>query len=370
MKKTMGFFTGARSDYGIMKNLIKDVEKLGVFDTQIYVSGIHLLEKFGNTIKEIENDGFGKYSVIQAFDEDNEPGYKEFSKIIETLSKVLQQEPPDVMFLIGDRFESYAAALACHFCEIPVIHSGGGTITKGANDNIYRYNISNLATYHFATSKGNYERLLSLPIIVDENVFFTGSYAIDGINEFKKNPLSVAEIVPGLNSGEFCLVTFHSVTQSKENVADIMDAVIRKILSYGKQVLLTYPNNDPGYQDILNIIEKWKSNENVFVREHLGAVGYYAALRECLMIIGNSSSGIIEAPYFNKIVFNIGSRQEGRETDESVITLPCDETLVLNLLGQYLNQSITEKKCNNIYGDGDALVKIRKILSEHILPRI
>lgn len=370
MKKTIGFFTGARSDYGIMKNLIKDVQELGIYNTRIYVSGIHLLEKFGNTFKEIESDGVGEYSVIKAFDEENEPSYKEFAKIIETLSKELQHEAPDVMFLIGDRFEAYAAALACHFCEIPIIHSGGGTITKGANDNIYRYNISNLATYHFATSKGNYERLLRLPVINDENVFFTGSFAIDGINEFKRNPLPVTEIVPGLESGHFCLVTFHSVTQSKENVVEIMDEVIQKILSKGKQVLLTFPNNDPGYQRIINVIEKWKSNPNVFVREHLGAVGYYAALRECLMIIGNSSSGIIEAPYFNKTVFNIGDRQEGREADDSVITMPCDKTVVLNLLEKYLNQKSTEVTCNNIYGEGDALLKIRKILSEHILPRI
>lgn len=370
MKKTIGFFTGARSDYGIMKNLIKEVQESNIFDQRIYVSGIHLLEKFGNTVEEIKNDCFGEYTVIEAFNEENEPGYKEFSKIIDLLSENLQQDAPDVMFLLGDRFETYAAALACHFCEVPIIHSGGGTITKGAYDNIYRYNISNLATYHFATSKGNYNKLLALPVTVDDNIFFTGSFAIDAINEFKRNPTSVTEIVTGLDSRNFCLITFHSVTQSKENVAEVMDGVIQKILSKGKQVLLTYPNNDPGYQDILDVIEKWKSNKNVFVREHLGAIGYYAALRDCLMVIGNSSSGIVEAPYFNKTVINIGARQEGREADESIITIPCDKTMVLNLLEEHLNKNEIQVSCNNIYGDGESLIKIRKILSEHILPKI
>lgn len=370
MKKTIGFFTGARSDYGIMKNLIKEVQGADIFDQRIYVSGIHLLKKFGNTVEEIKNDGFGEFTVIEAFDEQNEPGYKEFSKIIDSLCQNLQKDAPDVMFLLGDRFETYAAALACHFCEVPIIHSGGGTITKGAYDNIYRYNISNLATYHYATSKGNYNRLLGLPVTVDDNIFFTGSFAIDAINEFKNNPRPIQEIVPGLESGNFCLITFHSATRAKENVAEMMNEVILKVLSSGKQVLLTYPNNDPGYKQILEVIEKWRSKNNVFVREHLGANGYYAALKDCLMVIGNSSSGIVEAPYFNKTVINIGTRQEGREADESIITVPCDKAIVLNLLKELLNGSEMQFSCNNIYGDGEALIKIRKILSDHILPKI
>ena len=370
MKKIIGFFTGARSDYGIMKNLIKDIKEYDEFDQRIYVSGMHLLKKFGNTVEEIKNDGFGEFTVIEAYNEQNEPGYKEFSKIIDLLCQNLQKDAPDVMFLLGDRFETYAAALACHFCEVPVIHSGGGTITKGAHDNIYRYNISNLATYHFATSKGNYKRLLGLPTTVDENVFFTGSFAIDAINEFKRNPKSIHEIVPGLVNRNFCLITFHSDTKSRQNVAEIMDEVILKILSNGTQVLLTYPNNDPGYKKILNVIEKWKSNKDVFIREHLGSIGYYAALRDCMMIIGNSSSGIIEAPYFNKTVINIGTRQEGREADDSIITIPCDKAVVLNLLEKKLSDSKVHLPNNNIYGNGKALIKIREILSEHILPKI
>jgi UDP-N-acetylglucosamine 2-epimerase len=150
----------------------------------------------------------------------------------------------------------------------------------------------------------------------------------------------------------------------------MMDEVILKVLSSGKQVLLTYPNNDPGYKQILEVIEKCRPKKNVFVREHLGANGYYAALKDCLMVIGNSSSGIVEAPYFNKTVINIGTRQEGREADESITTVPCDKAIVLNLLEKLLNGSEMQFSCNNIYGDGEALIKIRKILSDHILPKI
>jgi UDP-hydrolysing UDP-N-acetyl-D-glucosamine 2-epimerase len=371
MKKTIGFFTGARSDYGIMKNLIREIQDSDIFEYRIYVSGIHLLDKFGKTIEEIIKDGFGENIVIiEAFEEQNEPGYFEFSKIINSLSICLGKNAPDVMFLLGDRFETYAAALACHFSAIPIIHSGGGTITKGANDNIYRYNISNLATYHFATSEGNYQRLLGLPVTENENVFFTGSFAIDAIQEFNRNPKSIHDTIPGLNVGDFCLITFHSVTKSKENVAEIMDEVILKILSLNKQALITYPNNDPGYKHILEIIEKWKTNKNVFVREHLGSIGYYAALRDCKLIIGNSSSGIVEAPYFNKTVINIGSRQEGREADESIITVPCKKNAVLQLLEEHLGDKKYNVYCNNIYGNGEALIKIRKILSDYLLPKI
>ncbi len=370
MKKKIGFFTGARSDYGIMKNLIREIQKSDFLDERIYVSGIHLLEKFGNTIEEIRKDGNQELIIIEAFEEQNEPGYKEFTKIINLLSESFQNKSPDTMFLLGDRFETYAAAVACHLAEIPIIHFGGGTITKGAYDNIYRYNISNLATYHFATSKGNFNRLLELPVTQNENIFFTGSIAIDAIKKFKMNPTPIQEIVPGLTKNKFCLITFHSVTQSKENVAEVMDEIIGKVLQRNKQVLITYPNNDPGYKQILEVIEKWKLEKNVFVREHLGAIGYYAALRDCILVIGNSSSGIVEAPYFNKKVINIGTRQEGREADESIISVPCDTSLVLNLLEENLLKDRTKVPYSNIYGDGNALAKIRQIIIEHILPQI
>jgi UDP-hydrolysing UDP-N-acetyl-D-glucosamine 2-epimerase len=363
MTKTIAFFTGARSEYGIMKNLIFEINLNSNFEYKVYVSGLHLLASFGNTVDEIENDGIHVHQKIHAFKEGQEPGAHEFSTILNELSHVLKSDQPDALFVIGDRPETYAAVLAAHFVKIPVIHSGGGTLTKGAVDNIYRYNISNLATYHFATSKGNYNRLKSQAAIDEKNVFHTGSFAIDAIMKFKQKPKSISEWVPSLNASNFCLMTFHSVTQNVEDIPAIMNASISFILSKGSQVLLTYPNNDPGYQAIIKEIETWKDHEHVFIVNHLGAQGYYAALNECRFVIGNSSSGIVEAPYFNKQVINIGSRQEGREADDSITTVEAQADIVLKILEQKFNENWIEINSNHIYGDGDTLQKIAVLLN-------
>lgn len=365
MTKSIGFFTGARSDYGIMKNFIKAIKDSENYSYHIFISGIHLLKKFGNTLDEIKSDGFSNYTIVQSFSEDHEPGYKEFIKIVNDLSELFSTKKLDAIFLLGDRFETYAAALACHFSNLPIIHSGGGTITRGAVDNIYRYNISNLATYHFATSKGNFERLKSLPVTENENIFFTGSFAIDAIRKFQLQPKPISEILPELKRGDFCLMTFHPATKSTEDIALMMDIAIKKIISCGKKVLITFPNNDPGYQKIIRVIDKWSNNEDVVIREHLGAIGYYSALNDCYMVIGNSSSGIVEAPYFDKPVLNIGSRQEGREADEVIHTVPCVKSDVEKEI-DLIFSNFEAEKCNCIYGNGDSIERIFNILEKII----
>lgn len=367
MNKRIGFFTGARSEYGIMKNLIKEVKYSESFSYILYVSGMHLLDAFGNTIEEIKKDGFHIDGIIEAYNEDNEPGANEFAKIISKFSTILEKDAPDVLFVIGDRPETYAAVLAAHFARVPVVHSGGGTITKGALDNIYRYNISNLATYHFATSLGNYERLKKLPVIDSENVFFTGSFAIDAIKKFQKKPKSITNVLPEINKEKFCLMTFHSVTHVDEPIHEVMDNCIEYIISQDCEVLLTYPNNDPGYKSIISVIKKWEDQGSVFVVDHLGSQGYYAALNDCKFVIGNSSSGIIEASYFNKPVINIGQRQEGRETDEGVTSIVASSTVVSEVLKDKFDEGWKNIPCNNIYGDGNALGKIMNLFAKEII---
>lgn len=358
MKKTIGFFTGARSDYGIMKRLISAVASSEEFDYSIYVSGLHLLKSFGYTIDEIKADGFEIKAAIQAYKEGVEPGQKEFTLLISHLSSLLEREKPDAMFILGDRSEAYAAAIACHFAGVTIIHSGGGNLTKGAVDNIYRYNISNLSDVVLATSKGSYERLLSIPVLDEKELVFTGSLAIDAIRRYQAQPKPVTDFVPELRHGAFALMTFHPVTRSEEDIAQAMDDSLRAITSAGTTVLITYPNNDPGYQGILDIIEKWRSHGKVVIRENLGAQGYYAALNACIFVIGNSSSGLMEAPYFHKQVINIGSRQKGREHDGSVTNVDCQLKSIKEAINQGFEEGWPDAACDEIYGDGHALEQI------------
>ncbi len=366
MRSKIGFFTGARSEYGIIKKLIRSIHENDTYKYSIYVSGIHLLKKFGYTVHEIVSDGFNITAEIPVFSEDKAPGYTEFTSIINQLYNILINDNPDIVLIVGDRFESYAASIACHLANIPIVHLGGGSITKGAVDNVYRYNISNLATYHFTTSKGSYNRLLNLPNIDKNKVFFTGSVAVDSILSFKINPKPISEIIPWLKDN-FCVLTFHPVTASKEPIAEVMDATIEYILNKKFAVLITYPNNDPGYEKIINVIEKWRGSSRVFIQENLDAPNYYSALNDCSFVIGNSSSGIVEAPYFNKIIINVGSRQEGREMDVGIKTVSCGKKEITSLLDHYFRYGWCNVEGTNIFGDGQAVSRIENILKNVIL---
>lgn len=364
MKKKIAIFTGARSEYGILKNLIRRIEQDEDLSYSLYVTGIHLLNKFGNTYQEIEKDEIKIDYKIPIFQEDIAPGVIEFANAIASFGKVLEEDQPDGVFIIGDRPEAYAMALAAHFKSVKIYHSGGGTVTKGAVDNIYRYNITNLSTYHIATSKANYERLIRLPVIEKKEVFFTGSFAIDAIQRFLFAPKEISEFLPQLDGKRYCLMTFHPVTFNKEDISGLMRLSIDTIISQGYDILLTYPNNDPGYELILEEIDRWENHPNIVIIENLGALRYYASLYSCSFVIGNSSSGIIEAPYFHKPVINIGTRQHGRECDKSVNNVSANPSLVKQVILKGFKEKWKKIKNNNIYGSGNAMEQIIEILKK------
>lgn len=362
----LAFFTGARSEYGIIKKLVKTIKHEDYFEVFIIAGGLHLLKRYGYTITEIKNDNLPVAAEVPFFEENVKPDFSHFTKGITNISSHFLKNSYDAIFIVGDRFESYAAAIASHFAGIPIVHSGGGTITRGAVDNIYRYNITNLSTYHFATSKGSYKRLLSLPTIQKENVYFTGSVAVDAIKEFlSKSSCSIGSIVPGLKKNKFVLITFHPATNVREAIPQILEQTVDYISNNGFQTLITYPNNDPGADEIVKSIQKLKSDSNVFVKKSLGAMGYYTALRDCMFVLGNSSSGIIEAPYFNKYVINIGTRQDGREKDSCVFDVSTDIKLVINLLSRIFKMNLKNIPNTNMYGYGNSISQVIKILKSN-----
>jgi UDP-hydrolysing UDP-N-acetyl-D-glucosamine 2-epimerase len=361
----IAYITGARSEYSLSKAFLRGLFDDGKMHVKLYVTGIHLLKKFGCTINEIKDDGFPIHKVIPIYEEeDNEKAF-EFTNGVKCIYEALKSDDIDIAFVIGDRIEAYAASLACHFHKIPIMHSGGGNITEGAVDDIYRFNISNLAQIHLATSKSAYQRLLKLPLINRSNVYFTGSIAIDQIKEFQANPVKLSEAIPEIGNSQFCLMTFHPVTSADENIHTIMDFCIRNILEYNIKILVTYPNNDQGADNIIDLLKTWEEHPNVIIIKHLGAEKYYASLNEALFVIGNSSSGIIEAPYFQVPVINIGLRQQGREYDESVTDILPLEPQVRATIKNGFRNGWQRIKNNEFYGDGNTVSRIIKILKKY-----
>lgn len=361
----IGFITGARSEYGVMKRVIREIAADDHFDVAIVATGMHYQHKYGDTINEIRRDALAPIIDAPCYVEEERDKEKDFVLLIDTLYNVFKAKPFDVVYIIGDRLEAYGAALAAHFLKIPVAHFAGGQLTNGAVDNIYRYNISNIATIHFVTNVFAQQRLLQCPIVDRNNVYHVGSSAIDSIKEYLKNPKEANEIDGRLIRGNYALMTFHSETKgvvAKNTIPEVMDISIATILARGVKLLITYPNNDDGCEAIIKVIEKWQDNPNVVVRKNLGSEYYYTAVDNALFVIGNSSSGIIEIPYFQKYTVNIGERQAGRNAPASVISLLDDCEQVKTELDRLLDNPVCVLPQERIYGKGDSIRKIHDIL--------
>lgn len=364
----IGFITGARSEYGIMKRVIRELVADKTFDVSIVATGMHYLHKYGDTINEIRRDALAPIIDAPCYVEEERDKEKDFVLLIDTLYNVFHKYPFDVVYIIGDRLEAYGAALAAHFQKIPVAHFAGGQLTNGAVDNIYRYNISNLATLHFVTNTFAKQRLLQCPIVDGENVYHVGSSAIDSIKEYLKQPKEANEIDERLSRGNYALMTFHSETKgviAKNTIPEVMYVSIATILARGVKLLITYPNNDDGCEAIIKVIEEWQDNPDVVVRKNLGSEYYYSAVDNALFVIGNSSSGIIEIPYFQKYTINIGERQAGRNAPSSVISLPDDCEQVQKCLENILENPACTLPQEHIYGRGDSVKQIHKLLLEN-----
>lgn len=361
----IGFITGARSEYGVMKRVIREISSDDRFEVTIVATGMHYLHKYGDTIDEIRRDALAPIIDAPCYVEEDRDKEKDFIQLIDTLYNVFKGHPFDVIYIIGDRLEAYGAALAAHFLKIPVAHFAGGQLTNGAVDNIYRYNISNLATLHFVTNTFAKQRLLQCPIIDGNNVYHVGSSAIDSIKEYLKQPKEASEIDERLERGNYALMTFHSETKgaiAKNTIPEVMDVSITTILARGVKLLITYPNNDDGSEAIIKVIDKWQSNPDVVVRKNLGSEYYYTAVDNALFVIGNSSSGIIEIPYFQKYTVNIGERQAGRNAPASVISLPDDCEQIKDALNKLLDNPVCTLPQECIYGTGNSINKIHETL--------
>lgn len=363
----IGFITGARSEYGIMKPLIRSMANDSRFDVEIIATGMHFLSRYGHTIEEIYKDGLVPIIEAPCYKEESTSKKEDFIFLIDVLFNVLSDKGYDVVYLIGDRLEAYAAALAAHFLHIPIAHYAGGQITEGAVDNIYRYNISNLAAWHFATNKYAVERLNCCPVVNSNRVYLVGSSAIDAIYDYLKTPQDATEIDKRLTRNNYVLITFHSETKSMENggdsISEMLDAALQYLTSHNEYALLTYPNNDDGAMEIIKVIENWENNPLVVVRRNLGSQLYYVAVDNSKYVLGNSSSAIIEVPYFGKYSIDVGNRQKGRNAPQSVIHVSNNTAKLIEQMDRLQRNYVCTIPQEFIYGKGDSVNMIKQVFN-------
>lgn len=368
--KKIGILTGSRAEYGLLKSLMQKIKDSNQFELQIIVTGMHLMPQFGNTFEQIEEDGFFINEKVDLNHlQDSKMAISNAVSVgIRGISESLVRLKPDLLFILGDRFEAFAGATAAFILNIPIAHISGGDVTEGAIDDGFRHSITKFSYLHFTSTETYRKRVIQLGEEPDR-VFNVGSTGIDNVlnmSLLSKNELSKA-IDFDLEKPYF-LITFHPVTLSvisSEAQFIILLEVLEKHSDYN--MIFTYPNADAEGQKIINILEKFKNNKtkNIKVVPNLGTLRYLSAIKYAKVVIGNSSSGIIEVPSFKVPTINIGIRQKGRIKAETVIDCENTADAIEMAIEKAISPSFQSfcQTVENIYGDGHATDKIMNVIN-------
>lgn len=321
-------FTGTRAEYGIMSRLFRLIEDDPELQLQIVATNMHLSPEFGMTYKEIEADGFHidkKVEMLLSSDTANGT-VKSMGLATIGFADAIEDLKPDLAVILGDRYEMLCAAQACLIYKVPIAHLFGGEITEGAYDDAIRHCITKLSHLHFTSTEEYRQRVIQLGE-TPERVFHVGALGANNIRSEDVMPLSELEHSLKFKLGsKFLLVTFHPVTMENSTAAEQCDALLHALreVNDSYQLLFTLPNSDTDGRVIINKVKEYVAlnPDKAFEITSLGKKRYYSALKYATAVIGNSSSGLVEAPSFNIPTLNIGNRQEGRTRGETVIDVP------------------------------------------------
>lgn len=325
MRYSICVVTGSRAEFGLLKPLIKRLEDDEDIYTWLVVTGSHISAECGNTIQEIEAEGFSIYSTIPVLlNQDDKRGMVlSTAKTLENFADFFADNRPDMLLVLGDRFEIFAVATAAAIMGIPIAHLCGGAVTEGAVDECFRHSISKMSCLHFTTCEIYRKRVIQLGEN-PENVFNVGSLGVE--NALRMNLLSVEELEKHLGfsliENNYAIVTFHPVTFEEDTASQQANELIAAISEFPNyQFIITKANADAGGRAINQIWDlEMEKHDNWYISTSLGSRVYLSALKHATMVIGNSSSGIIEAPALHTPTVNIGDRQKGREMSQSIIS--------------------------------------------------
>lgn len=373
MKRKIAVITGTRADYGIYYHVLKEIEKHEELDLKLIACGMHLCPEFGNTINEIEKDGFiisDRFETIFAADTGAAMA-KSIGISIISMAQSFERIKPDVVLILGDRGEMLAAATAAIHMNIPVAHIHGGEVT-GTVDESIRHAITKLSHIHFPANEDSKQRIIKLGE-KEKSIFVVGAPGLDYIKKTKY--LSRKEILEKFNleDDKIFLLTQHPVTTERDLVEQQIRETLDAVVELGYQTIVSYPNSDNGGREIIKVIEEYRAKYSFLkVFRNLTQVEYLSFLEIAEVMIGNSSSGIIEAPSFKLPVVNIGTRQGTRLRANNIIDVPYGKDSVKTGINKALHDKEFKKQlenCTNPYGDGNASAKIAQILSEIKLDR-
>jgi UDP-hydrolysing UDP-N-acetyl-D-glucosamine 2-epimerase len=377
MKRAIAVFTGSRADYGLLFWLMKDIQDHDQLTLQTLVSGMHLSVKHGETWRDIEKDGFriDKQVDLQLTGDQALDIAQAVGRGVIEIAQALSDMKPDILVILGDRFEALAAAQVAHFLSIPIAHLHGGEITQGANDDATRHAITKLAHIHGVSTEQHRQRVIQMGEAPD-SVHCVGAFGLDAI---RRTPLlSRTHLLADLGFDltlPFAVFTYHPATLGNEDALTTCNNIFKALETYPQlQVLVTYPNADEGNAALIDAISqeamRWPLRVKAFAS--LGMVKYLSALQHAAFVMGNSSSGLIEAPSFGIPTVNVGIRQLGRLQAASVINTETDTLAISSAINQALSADFSEfcRTVVNPYGDGHAAQQMLAVLQTCALTNI
>lgn len=370
MKKVC-FVTAARSEYGLLKWLMKAVNDSPNFELQILVTGAHLLKSQGHTIDQIIADGFDIIKIVDAALDVNSPSSiaKSVGRMTEGIAEAFDCLKPDYVLVLGDRYELLAVCSAALIMRIPIIHLSGGDVTEGAIDDGVRNAVTMLADYHFPETNEAKDNIIRMRNRTD-HIWQVGNLGLDAF--YKETLLSREQLAESLKLScdtKWILFTYHSETKKdlKYNLETVSICLEELLRIPGVQIVATYANADFGGVQINDILEEnaKENQEKLKVIPSLGTTRYLSLMREVCLVIGNSSSGICEAPLLKIPVINVGNRQKGRYQCGNIIQCDAERANIHEALDEIIeNRADLQYEDRYYWGDGNSCSKIVEILSK------
>lgn len=361
--------TGTRADYGLLYWLMREIEGSPRFDLQVIVTGMHLSKTFGSTWTTIRDDGFPISRKVQLTLEDDTPAgiTRATGEAIIGFAGALDDLGPDLVIVLGDRYEALAAATAACIQCIPIAHFHGGETTEGAFDESFRHAITKMSYLHFTSAEQHRHRVIQLGEQPDR-VFNVGAMGLDNIEQLELLDRNSFEESIGFSlKKQNILVTFHPVTLETDtgNQLDELLSALDSLPEMG--IIFTKPNSDTGNHAISKQIDAYIAAhpERAVAHTNLGQLRYLSALAHVDAVVGNSSSGLIEVPCFGIGTVNIGNRQKGRLAGPSVLHCACSQDAILQAISDALSRDF--KGMNNPYGTAGAAIRSIDILERQPL---
>jgi UDP-hydrolysing UDP-N-acetyl-D-glucosamine 2-epimerase len=363
--RTIGVVTTSRADYGILRPVLRAIEAHPELHLRLYVSGSHLLERHGMTVRGIEADGFPIAERLETLTGDDTPQGITASMALGTreFGAAFARSAPDLLVVLGDRYEMHAAAVAALPFTVPLAHLHGGEVTEGAIDEALRHGITKMSHLHFPATGASADRIAQLG---EERwrITVAGAPSLDNLREIEILDRSALGISP---DRPFLLVTYHPMTLEPEHAGERAQAVLDALRDVDADLVITAPNADTGREAVMRRIEAFVAERRgANLLTNAGTQRYFSLMAHAAAMVGNSSSGIIEAASFGLPVVNVGIRQRGRLRARNVIDTPENAQAIRAAVDQAISPAFREATAviDNPYGDGHASERIATRLAE------